>query len=316
MNNTKNYHFQQMIFVGVVFFSMLIFFTEVHPFILFDGDDWKDMAELRNIAFPKWHDWNPSKVLPETLMALTGYLGAYIFVPLIGDYLKGISLAVAIVVASFITVYVILLKDTLVKEINIKNSVAAGIAFLFLLLHFLIFKNGAEGNYYLFSTLNVDCLFHYVIPFLLNASMVLYFISRTIKGNYAFSSNRQKSSIFIFVIFLAIYSNILLSIVFISYIVGMILKELLSQTEYSLSVIKACFKENKLYTGIIVVWIISLLFEANGGRAHNAEMSSMAVSVVQTVANFIWIFAQGQKGLNIMLCYFCSCRYSSTLVSQ
>ena len=72
----------EWIFLGTVFLGMAIFFTQAHPFIPFDGDDWKDLAELRTVAFPKWHDWNPIKVLPETFSGLTGYLGAYIFAPI------------------------------------------------------------------------------------------------------------------------------------------------------------------------------------------------------------------------------------------
>lgn len=287
-----------------VFISMLLFFYEVHPFVLFDGDDWKDMAELRNVAFPKWHDWNPIKVLPETLMALVGYVGAYVFVPLVGDYLRGISLAVAITAALFITGYIVLVKDVLAKKFELSEGLSAGIAFLFLLFHFLIFKDGAEGNYYLFSTLNMNCLFHYVIPFLLNASMVLYFISHDIKGSYLFTRNRTRSAVFIFAIFLSIYSNILLSIVFISYIVGMISYDIFSMNHVSITAVKRYIKENKLYTGIIIAWLISLVFEANGGRAHDVETTSMLTSLVKTVASFVWIFLQGQKGLNIMYAIF------------
>lgn len=293
-----------LLFGAFIFISMLLFFYEVHPFVLFDGDDWKDMAELRNVAFPKWHDWNPIKVLPETLMALVGYVGAYIFVPIVGDYLRGISLAVAIVAALFITGYIVLVKDVLVKKFELSDGLSSSIAFLCLLFHFLIFKDGAEGNYYLFSTLNMNCLFHYVIPFLLNASMVLYFISRDIKGDYIFTENRPKSSIFIFIIFLSIYSNILLSIVFISYIVGMVLHDWQKKNVKSFSAMKQYLKEHKLYTGIIIAWLISLIFEANGGRAHDVATTSMMTSLVKTVSSFTWIFLQEQKGMNIMYAIF------------
>lgn len=294
----------EYLFLLLIFVSIVIFFYKIHPFILFDADDWKDMSELRNVAFPKWHDWNPIKVLPETLMALTGYIGAYAIFPIIGDYLKGISMAIAIVVALFVTIYISLVKDVLVNKFNIQETIAFSIAFLFLLFHFLIFKDGAAGNIYLFSTIDVDCLFHYVIPFLVNASMILYFISKDIKGNYLFTENRTKSSIFIFTIFLSIYSNILLSIIFISYIVGMILHDIAHMKVISFAAIKQYIKENKLYTGIMLAWLISLFFEANGGRAHDIETASMLTSLVKTILSFVWIFLQGQKGLNIMYAIF------------
>lgn len=293
-----------LLFGVFIFISMLLFFYEVHPFVLFDADDWKDMSELRNVAFPKWNDWNPIKVFPETFMALTGYLGAYIFVPILGDYLHGISLSIAVIVATFVTTYIILVKEALVKKFELSEGVASGIAFLFLLFHFLIFKNENGNNYYLLSTVDVDCLFHYILSFLLNASMVLYFIAKNIKGNYAFTKNRQRSAIFIFAIFLTLYSNILLSIVFMSYIIGMVLCDLLKQKVKSFFAIKQYLKENKLYTGIIIAWLISLLFEANGGRAHNIETASMMTSLVKTVSSFTWIFLQGQKGMNIMYAIF------------
>lgn len=152
-------------FPVLLFGVMMIYFYQVHPFILFDGDDWRDMGGARNVALPKWHDWNPSKVMPESLMPLVGYLGAYVFSPLLGDYLHGISLAVACVAALAVTAYTVLLKDVLERRFGLSTWLAAGGTGIFLLMHFLVFKNSVQGNVSLFTTPNVDCFFITTCPF-------------------------------------------------------------------------------------------------------------------------------------------------------
>ena len=39
-------------FVLLVFFVMLAFFSEVHPVVMYDGDDWNGLSKQRNILCP------------------------------------------------------------------------------------------------------------------------------------------------------------------------------------------------------------------------------------------------------------------------
>lgn len=290
-------------FPVLLFGVMMIYFYQVHPFILFDGDDWRDMGGARNVALPKWHDWNPSKVMPESLMPLVGYLGAYVFSPLLGDYLHGISLAVACVAALAVTAYTVLLKDVLERRFGLSTWLAAGGAGIFLLMHFLVFKNSVQGNVSLFTTPNVDCFFHYNFSFLLNASIVLYLISRNITSRISFRAHPFWSAGLFFALYLAVFSNILHSIVLICYIAFQILHELEAEKAYRPRRVLLYLKSHRFYSGIILVWLLSLLFEADGGRARSIGTPNGApffVALGKVFHDFSAIFLSEQKGILII----------------
>ncbi|MBR2733236.1 MAG: hypothetical protein IKD80_03170, partial [Selenomonadaceae bacterium] len=54
---------------ALTFAAMFIFFSQVHPIVLFDGDDWNVISDAR-VGLPKWGGWNPIKVLPETFFPI------------------------------------------------------------------------------------------------------------------------------------------------------------------------------------------------------------------------------------------------------
>lgn len=51
----------------LLFIFVLIYFTQISPLVPFDGDDWRYIGGIRP-PFPLWGVWNPTRVLPETLM--------------------------------------------------------------------------------------------------------------------------------------------------------------------------------------------------------------------------------------------------------
>ena len=64
---------------------------EVAPLLPFDGDDWRYIGAIR-LPFPIWGGWNPTRVLPELLMPLGGYISAFIVYPLTHNYIFSLSL--------------------------------------------------------------------------------------------------------------------------------------------------------------------------------------------------------------------------------
>ena len=52
------------IFFLLVFGFLFMFFTQVHPLVIYDGDDWRYIAYTRQ-ALPSWNEWNPSRVFAE-----------------------------------------------------------------------------------------------------------------------------------------------------------------------------------------------------------------------------------------------------------
>ena len=53
----------------LIFGFFFVFFTQVHPLVIYDGDDWRYIAYTRQ-ALPSWNEWNPSRVFAECFQPL------------------------------------------------------------------------------------------------------------------------------------------------------------------------------------------------------------------------------------------------------
>lgn len=107
MGSKSIFKYRRGIFFGLIFLSIVIFFTMAHPLVPYDGDDWLNLSILRK-AVPMTGAYNPIKVLPETLFPLAGLVAAYVVFPLIGDYISAIALTSALVMAGLISLYMYL----------------------------------------------------------------------------------------------------------------------------------------------------------------------------------------------------------------
>ena len=65
-------------FMGAIFVFVLMFFTQIHPIIIFDTDDWC-YAYIHRSALPLWKAWNPIRIFPEVFMPLVSMIGVYAF---------------------------------------------------------------------------------------------------------------------------------------------------------------------------------------------------------------------------------------------
>lgn len=91
----------------VVFVGFFIFFTVVHPLYVYNTDDWYGILSQRR-AIPIWNHWNPTRVLPETLMPLAAELGIRFFMPVSGDFIGSMAIAFAMVLSAFYSTYFML----------------------------------------------------------------------------------------------------------------------------------------------------------------------------------------------------------------
>ena len=93
------------IVIGIlVFISMFYFFAVIHPMYIYDSDDWRYISYVR-MPFPSMAEWNPTKVLPETLLPLSAKLGMILFYPFSHDFIRSLSVMFAIVLSLFIVAY-------------------------------------------------------------------------------------------------------------------------------------------------------------------------------------------------------------------
>lgn len=277
MEAQKDWKMKKIRPIGIVtigaFFCLFAFFTVAHPMYIYDTDDWTYISSHRH-ALPMTHAWNPTKILPETLMPLAAEIGVRFIMPFSGDYIGAMAYAFAFFVAMFIVLYILAFGRVLKEKFSLDDKVISIMLVIFLLWHFLPFNvNGGGGaNSYLFYSSNVTCYFNYVIPALLNAIMVMYLMTHH-QIEWKNEKRDLRNGFLILAIYLCINSNLFHSAVLMSYI-GMRLIVSLAGKIYAKE-----YKDMQAFlTGYIlsnfgdllvsVVWVLSAVMEAKGGRAH------------------------------------------------
>lgn len=131
---------KRFIFVQIgIFMFLYIFFTVIVPIVPFDGDDWYFTGAMR-LPIPLWGRFNPSKVLPEVLEPLGGYIAAFVIYPITRNYLRSINLVQAFIVTIFILIYLIYYYKYLTKRWKAKQNNALFAEIFLCLSFFCIFK--------------------------------------------------------------------------------------------------------------------------------------------------------------------------------
>lgn len=266
MGSKSIFKYRRGIFFGLIFLSIVIFFTTAHPLVPYDGDDWLNLSILRK-AVPMTGAYNPIKVLPETLFPLAGLVAAYVVFPLIGDYISAIALTSALVMAGLISLYMYLFFKLVERWLSLSDYANMMVTALFFLFHFVLFYEKSSPVAYLFGSGNLTCIYHYVIPALVNLCVVLY-LARFDIAHEALNLTPGRRSVLVFCLYLAIFSNALSNIILTAYVGSLLafrfFAHLKAQGSY-----KAFAKEHAFYIGIIVIWLLALVFESQGGRAHD-----------------------------------------------
>lgn len=263
------------IFIIAVFISMCLFFIQVHPLVIWDTDDWLYISYIRK-AIPIWHNWNPSRVFPEIFMPMCAYLGIKCIMPITNDYIFSLMIIFGIVLSGFITIYVLSFYNLARKKMKMSIGNAIMVSILFLLLHFLIFRCGENQNTYLFYSPDVTCYFYYVIPSLLNLTLVMILESKELTFNSETKVNWLKVGGWVLLIYLAIFSNL-----FSSYIIAIWAGIKLFYNMIIEKNIKTV--ENIMYILILCAWGGSAIYELSGGRAENLKDDSFINNVKQTI---------------------------------
>ena len=288
----------QLILIVVIFISLILFFTIWHPLYIYDTDDWTYISIQRQF-YPTLKQYNPTKVLPETLYPFATKLGLILFYPIINDFIASMAIAYALVLSILITFYVFSYMNIL-KFLELKDKFSNSLIILtILLLHFLIFK---ENEYWFYGG-SVNLIFNYTIPMLLNALIVnSVFLSDTNESLLIPSKKRFILTICIWLlVYLCINSNMWHSIILISCIGGKCLISLyLTLKELKDSAIRGLCKfgcANKCKILIIVCWLLTIGIESQGSRAkavgdHTFFLMESIISFInslQKIQTWFWL---------------------------
>lgn len=282
----------------IMFGFLLLFFTKICPIVPFVGDDWYFVGSMRQ-PIPYSGIFNPSKIFPEILQALCGYIGAYIIYPLTHDYVGSLALSAAIIVSLFIALLCYLFNSFLVKRLNINFKKSTIYESLFLIIFFILFKRENGNSYYGFWSVNFTCYFNYIIPGIINACIVLYMMSfKNFQEKFEKSSYLYKG-FFAICIYFAIFSSIQFNIILASYALVSIFElaiEKFKKNYKKMDKIKCIIKKSWVFLLIIVLWLIAIYYDSTGLRGKMLKHTNWF-----TVDNFIKTI-NNLKALYI-LCY-------------
>ena len=236
------------------FVCMFAFFYCMHPIVILDSDDWQYVSYVRP-AVPYTGFWNPARILPEILMPFCGTVAAVIYRFGFLGYIESQILVFAVTISLFISFYVLAFSVLIKKKFSLKMSAVAFISAFFLILHFLIFRTEKQDNLYMFWSYDATCYFYYTIPSLLCCTLVMYFESSGILEDFFSKDNLLMKSVTVVALYFAIFSNLFNSAILAIYMGYEIIKS----------------RKIKLLPALIIVlWGISMVFEALGGRGSSS----------------------------------------------
>lgn len=292
MNNTKLKFDKDKIITAIFFISIFIilfvFYKVVCPIIPNDTDDWGIMSHFRE-PIPLWKDWNPSRVFPEIFLPLILYFTSYIVMPFNNDFIESLSFTMALVMGIIVTIYIFLFYLTIKKKFKLSNIESLLFAGFFFALHFIALNGSSTGH--LFISINLCNYFYYLVPSIMGAILVMYFIYNDIGSDYRIkklnASKLIKFGILIVLIYLCIFSNVTNSILFVSYVgTKLIINYIKSKNK---NLVKFIIN-NRFYCLILVAWIISLIYTANGGRVSSVKQGITFSSQLKLVLDYFYTF--------------------------
>lgn len=293
--NDKHDKTKMFIFLGIVFVFTYIFFTRIHKLVIFDADDWTYISEPRKFI-PVWGAWNPIKLFPETLMSLCGSVATYLINPFINNYVKSITITTSFVVSSSVTLYIYTFLTLIKNKYKHSLNTTICISLLFYLFHFLLFIVEEADNQYLFWAHNVNCYYNYLIPNLLNFSLIFYLLSHEFDYSIKFPKN-FKYGVLLLLIYITIFSNMYCNIILGVFAGTEIIIHFVKEKK-KIKIIDFIKKYFILFI-ILLLWIISVIFESSGGRAASFSNGSFIKNLFQCLKN-IWIMIRYGMNRNIL----------------
>ena len=259
------------VFYTAIFAFFVVFFAHIHPIAPYDGDDWYNII-IERTSYPSLDFWNPTKVFPERLEPFVATLAGYLVVPLVGDYICGLILANAFIVAIFIIVYLFSVQRCIETRFNLSRLTIQALIIVFILLHFLLLRTSGECNEHLWYSNDANCYYHYVIPNMLCASLVLWLMRHDVRKE----NNGRTIAILILLTYLALCSNLYSVVILIAYIGALLLLDLRTKspqvnkpTSPQGGWLITYIRRNAHFLVIIALWGIVQWIESHGIRANS-----------------------------------------------
>ncbi|NBJ91332.1 hypothetical protein [Parablautia muri] len=265
---------------GIVVF-LLFFFIRLCPLVVFDCDDWLCLGAYR-LPIPRWKEWEPTRIMPGTLMPVAGWMAAHIIYPICGDYVYSVTIISSCIITFLIVVMCICFQKVLIVRAQMPACTALMCEILFLVSFFAIFRNRGTSQC-MFTAADLCCIYYYTMSGVLNAIVVLLLLQWKDVTEKFLSWNLIRKTGFCILVYFALFSNLFHSAITAIYAGAALL--------FALYHCKDSFKEfvrkNMAYLFILAGWGIVLVLEITSGRAEVVGGESglnLALSVQQLIA--------------------------------
>lgn len=295
-------------FLGaLVFVLTFVFFTRVCMLVPSDSDDWLLMAKARS-GLPEWGAFNPSKVLPETLLHGVNYLAGFFVMPLVGgDYVWSLVIAAALIVSALVTAYVLVFALLLGKRVRTGLWATACVSAIFYLAHFVLLSHVSGGTVpYLLGSRDYTGYFHYTIPYLVCATVAMGIDLRGpgVRPREDYDQRDRWLPLIVLGIYLGMFSNLFLNIVLAAFLGASLVASLLhvGDAERCPWSVRAYVRANALHFCVLALWLVTLAYELSGNRASGALDGGDGLHVVAVLSDVGTTLACLNRGLVLLMC--------------
>lgn len=282
-----------------IFVFFLIYFTQISPLLPFNGDDFFFNGSMR-VPFPLWGVWNPTRVFPEVFSPICGYVAAFCVYPFTHDYVGAVGLVRAIVVSVFITLFFYLFYKLLKNRFGYSNKVAVAAEIFFLLSFFLLFKHLNQSSYTGFWDADFDSTLFYLVPGLMNASVILWMARYKDLHAQLNSMTILQQGLFLLVLYFVLFSNTQFTIILATYVFFKMATETIKNFKAEKSVV-VILQKIWIYISILVVWLLTIMFDVNGGRSGSLTQNQSFLVVFKETLGQFKIFVSQQNLMFISL---------------
>lgn len=269
-----------------VLLSVFVFFGFIHPTTIFTGDEWYNLS-LGRKAWPEWHGFNPIKVVPEVSFPLLINVASFALMPIGLTFLQSVTFFTAAFIAVMVVVYLRQFFLFAIERMGCSLYSGIVVTFFHYLCLFGLFRtlNDSKSTYMLWEQ-NLTCYYHYLLPALINGAVTLYVLRKGKDLKSILLTNPVVSGFIILSIYLSIFSNIFSSVILAVTCGSVILIELISSRFKIVNAVKTY----PLHVAVLVLWVVSAIFEANGGRAE--RMGKASLEFAGTIHNAFGLLSQ------------------------
>lgn len=300
----------EILWLLLAFVFFFVWYTQIHPITLFDGDDWRYVSYSRR-AIPIWGSWNPSRIFPEIFMPLCSGVAAYVIYPLLGNYLRAMTLTHGFVIAVFLTLYAWSFLRMIKRLFHLSDAAAIFSCAFFLIGHFLVFRSELTDNTYMFFCYDLTCYYYYLIPSAVNTSLVMWLLGNPGFPEFLTSQSFARKGLLFFLLYLAIFSNLPSSAILAVYAGSVVLLSFYRHWEAGW---KTLLRENGFYLVILGIWLVSAVFELSGGRAAAAKNSLSFFARLKETVYYLLMLRFSIKKVFLAVCVLIAAAAVAVLV--